>query len=292
MTCFVLFQLGAILFRNNGMPMVLLSGLVSLVYMFKKYTWKERLQYCMGVFAVSIVAGKLITLLLMQATGAVEGSSGEMLSIPFQQTARYLQVYKEEITPEEKTAIEAILGPVEDIAGAYDPKISDPVKALYDKNSGKEELMAYFGAWLKGGLKHPVEYIEAFLAHVYGWFTPGVSSAIRYEVEYDTISGQGLFPNAQKIVLFLYRFADRISLLGVLQNVGAYVWGLFFLTYFQYKKSQKNLAFATLPLWVSLLICMASPCFIYHPRYALPIIFLVPFLYGMTVSGKEKMLHE
>ena len=38
MTCFVLFQMGAILFRNNGMPMVLLSGLVSLVYMFKKYT--------------------------------------------------------------------------------------------------------------------------------------------------------------------------------------------------------------------------------------------------------------
>ena len=255
--------------------------------MFRKYTRRERLQYCASAFAVSILVGKLVSLLLLQATGAVEGSSAEMLSIPFQQTARYLQVYGNEITIEERDAIEAVLGSVEEVAAAYDPAISDPVKALYDKEASSGELISYLGAWVKGLLKHPSEYVEAFFAHVYGWFTPGVSNAIRYEIEYDLISQQGLFPNGQKILLFIYRFADRISVLSILQNVGAFVWGLFFLTFFQFKEKKYGLLCAGLPLWVSLLICMASPCFIYHPRYALPIIFLLPYLYVMTVSGNR-----
>ncbi len=284
--CFVLMQLGAILFRNNGLPMVLLSGLGALLYLFKKYDRKKRLQYCLAAFGVSIAVGKLVSLLLIQTVGAAQGSSGEMFSIPFQQTARYLQLYQAEISPEERAAIEAVLGPVENVAAAYDPAISDPVKALFDKASSTGEVVNYFAAWLKGLWKHPIVYVEAFLNHVYGWFSPGVSNAIRYEIEYDLISQQGLFPQAQKILLFVYRFADRISVLGILQNVGAFVWGLFFLVYYQYKEKKQELMWASLPLWVSLLVCMASPCFIYHPRYALPIICLIPYLYGVTVSGK------
>ena len=59
--CFVLMQLGVILFRNNGMPMVLLSGLGALIYLFRKYTRRERLQYCASAFAVSILVGKLVS---------------------------------------------------------------------------------------------------------------------------------------------------------------------------------------------------------------------------------------
>ncbi len=284
--CFILMQLGAILFRNNGLAMVLLSGAAALIYLFRKYNWKERLQYCLSAFVISIAVGKLIALLLMQATGAVEGSSAEMFSIPFQQTARYLQLYGKEISSEEKAAIEGVFRDVKEVAAAYDPAISDPVKALYDKSSTAEDLISYLGAWGKGLLKHPLVYIEAFLAHVYGWFTPGVSNAIRYEIEYGGISQQGLFPEAQKILLFVYRFADRISVLSILQNVGAYVWGLFFLAYYQCREKRYGLLWAGLPLWTSLLVCMASPCFIYHPRYALPIVFLLPYLYVMTVSGR------
>ena len=35
-----------------------------------------------------------------------------------------------------------------------------------------------------------------------------------------------------------------------------------------------------MPLFISLLICMASPCFYLHPRYAYPIMFTIPFLLG------------
>lgn len=283
---FIAIQMGAILFRNNGLAMVLLSGIVAFVWLFKKYSWKERIGSLVALFGASIAVAKLITFVLMQLTSATEGSKGEMLSIPFQQTARYLQLYRDEISEEEKVAIETVLGPVDEIAKQYDPESSDPVKALHDKNATTEAWVNYLIAWAKGFFKHPVVYIEAFFAHIYGWFSPNVSNAIRYECVAEDFSQQGLFPGAQKLLIFFYRYTDRISVLGLLQKAGAYVWGLFFLAFYQRKEKKTAMAVANLPLWISLLVCMASPCFIYHPRYGLPILVTLPFLYGMSVTGK------
>ena len=280
-------QMGAILFRNNGLPLVLFGGVVAFVWLFKKYNWKERIGALVTLFGASIAIAKLITFILMQLTSATEGSKGEMMSIPFQQTARYLQLYRDEISEEERVAIEAVLGPVDKIAEEYDPESSDPVKALHDKNATTEAWMNYLVAWAKGFFKHPVVYIEAFLAHIYGWFSPNVSNAIRYECIAEAFSQQGLFPGAQKMLIFLYRYTDRVSVLGLLQNIGAYVWGLFFLAFYQKKEKKTAHLVANMPLWISLLVCMASPCFIYHPRYGLPILVALPFLYGMSVTGKD-----
>lgn len=284
---FVAVQMGAVLFRNNGLVMVLLSGAVAFAWLFKKYNWKERVVSLIALFGASIATAKLITFILMQLTSATEGSRGEMMSIPFQQTARYLQLYRTEISEEEKAAIETVLGPVDEVARVYDPKISDPVKMLHDKEATTEAWINYLIAWAKGFFRHPVVYVEAFFTHIYGWFSPNVSNAIRYECVSEDFSQQGLFPNAQKMLIFLYRYTDRISVLGLMQNIGAYVWGLFFLAFYQRKEKKTALMVANMPLWISLLVCMASPCFIYHPRYGLSILFTVPFLYGMSVTGKN-----
>ena len=284
---FIGVQMGAILFRNNGLAMVLLGGVVAFAWLFKKYGWKERMVSLVALFGASIVAAKLITFILMQLTSATEGSKGEMMSIPFQQTARYLQLYGDELTEKERTSIETVLGPINIIAEKYDPESSDLVKALHNKNATTSEWIDYLLTWMKCFFKHPVVYIEAFFTHIYGWFTPGVSNAIRYECDAEDFSQQGLFPGAQKILIFLYRYTDRISVLGLLQNLGAHVWGLFFLAFYQKKEKKTALAVANMPLWISLLVCMASPCFIYHPRYGLPILFTLPFLYGMSATEKE-----
>lgn len=285
---FVLLQLCVILFRNNGLYVVLLSGIGVFCFLYQKYDLRRRVRCLLCTFGGSILAAELILVILTQALGAAPGSTGEMLSIPFQQTARYLQLYRDEISPEERSAIEAVLGDVNDVAANYDPDIADPVKALFHKNASSKELIAYMGAWFRGLLKHPASYVEAFLVHVYGWFDPAVSNSIRYETGYQLISQEGLFPNAAKILIFYYRFASRLPLLAIFENVGAAVWALFFLCFYQ-KRSKKNaVALAGLPLWVSLLICMASPCFFNHPRYAFPILFSIPFLYGFTLTGQSR----
>ncbi len=285
---FILLQIGVVLSRNNGLPLVVLCGIVAFIYFYKKYSWKEKLAYLFSAFLLSVAISKLILFLFMEVTGAVKGSSAEMLSIPFQQTARYLQLYQNEISEEEKEAIEKVLGDVSVVATKYNPEISDDVKALFQKDATTKEILNYMVAWAKGFMKHPGVYFEAFFIHVYGWFTPSATNAIRYETTYTEIAQTGLFPNAQKLLLFVYRFANRISFLGLLENIGAFVWGLFFFTFYQRKKKNKCFVYATLPLYVSLLICMASPCFIYHPRYAMPIIFSLPFLYGYSLTAKKE----
>ena len=291
---FFLLQLGVILFRNNGLYVVLLSGIGGFAFLLKGCpTVGQRIRCLVFSFLGSVVTAELILFLLMQGLGATPGSKGEMLSIPFQQTARYLQLYREELDSEEKGAIEAVLGDVDTVAANYDPDLADPVKALFHKDADASELAAYLKAWFRGLCRHPAVYVEAFLIHVYGWFDPAVSNSIRYEAAYDVIRQGGLFPNAEKLLIFYYRFAGRVSLLAVFENVGAAVWALFFLTCYQKKRGMSAAARAGLPLWVSLLICMASPCFFNHPRYAFPILFTIPFLYGFTLTtaakpGKEK----
>ena len=284
---YVLLQLGVILFRNNGLALVVLSGLGAFIYFFKKYNWKEKLIYLASAVAVSVVVSKLILFILLYVTNAQEGSSGEMLSLPFQQTARYLQHYQMEIDESERSAIEAVLGPVDEVALRYNPAIADDVKALFKKEATKAEIFEYLLVWVKGFIKHPVVYWDAFYTHVYGWFTPGVSNAIRYETSDTDIVQEGLIQNGQKYLIFLYRFANRISILGILENIGAYVWGMFFLLFYAKKTKKKEIIYATIPLLVSLLVCMASPCYILHPRYGLPIIATLPFLYGFMLSNKE-----
>ena len=148
------------------------------------------------------------------------------------------------------------------------------------------ELVEYFLAWAKGFFKHPGVYFEAFFAHVYGWFEPGVSNAPRYEAEYNLFAKKGLFTGADKVLVFVYRLADRITPLGLLQNVGAYTWAMLILCGYLKRNNKKMLVLLT-PLLVSLLICMVSPCFYLHPRYAYPYMFTLPFLYGLAERSRE-----
>lgn len=283
---FIALQILVILFRNNGVYVILLSGVGCFCFLCKKYDFRQKLRCAVCLFGAGVLAAELIVALLSQALDAAPGSKGEMLSVPFQQTARYLQLYGDELSADESAAIEAVLGDTEVIAASYDPDSADPVKALFHKDASLTELTAYFKAWSRGLIRHPAVYAEAFLVHIYGWFDPAVSNGIRYESDYDVIRQGGLFPNAEKLLIFYYRFTDRITLLAVFENVGAAVWALFFLSFYQ-KRRRLNAAFqAGLPLWISLLICMASPCFFMHPRYAFPILFTIPFMYGFTLTAK------
>lgn len=280
------------LLRNNGIYMVVLTGVLFVcknVFDRKKsgekvtigrakITKRLTLLLCMAVlpFLVCRAGNELLT----RGLSAEKGSVAEMLSIPFQQTARYLQFYRHELSQEERAAIEDVLADVDVVAVSYDPDLSDPVKALYQKDSGPGELARYFKVWFACFLKHPSVYAEAFLAHVYGWFDPGVTNAVRYEAASGLFRQGGLFAGADKILIFLYRFAEFIPPLALLENVGMYTWLLFILAGAAFRRKEKGGILLT-PLFVSLMICMASPCFYLHPRYAYPIMFTLPFLYGI-----------
>ncbi len=271
------------LLRNNGLYMVALSGVVITVAWWKSADRAARIRSAFVLIVLPIVFSKLIDGGLMVATKADKGSAIEALSVPLQQSARYLQLYKDELTDEEITVYNNTFVDYKEAAAAYNPDLADPVKtfAYYGKEKGTLSLSSYLTIWFKDFFKHPVVYFEAFFAHVYGWFDPAIANAPRYEVE-ESIFGTGLSV-PQKIVLFYYRFAERITPLNALQNVGIYTWFLFILLRIL-KDENKNIRCLTAPLVVSLLICMASPCFYGHPRYAFPYMFTLPFYYGLALK--------
>lgn len=274
------------LLRNNGIYVVLLTGIILALAYRRKAGGRRTILLLLCMAVLPFLVWKTGNEVMIHTLSAEKGSIAEMLSVPFQQTARYLQLYRQELTEEERAAIEAVLTDVNTVAANYDPDIADPVKALYQKNAGLRELAAYFKVWFTGFFRHPKVYIDASFVHVYGWFDPGVTNAVRYEAVSDLFRQGGLFPGAEKLLIFVYRFAEYIPFLALLENVGVYTWLLFILAGFAFReKSEKGLLLA--PLFISLLICMVSPCFYLHPRYAYPIMFTIPFLYGIMNQGRR-----
>lgn len=284
---FIVVQVLMSLLRNNGFYVLVLTGTILSVVWWKRTDKPYRLRNVLYLLIIPVILSKLVGGIMQVGLDATEGKAAEMFSLPFQQTARYLQLYRDEIDVNEKIAIENVLGDIDAVAASYNPDLADPVKKFYydhDEVTGRE-LVQYFGAWAGGFLKHPRVYIEAFFAHVYGWFDPEVSNAPRYEAEYNLFSKRGLFAGADKVLVFVYRLADRITPLGLLQNVGAYTWAMFILCGYMMRKNKSALVIMV-PLLVSLLICMVSPCFYLHPRYAYPYMFTIPFLYGMAERSR------
>ena len=290
--CFVLIQIGVITMRNNGLPLVVLAGFGAVIFLnIKKPSFAKILHHIGLFFLESIFIAELLLLFLGTALHAEAGSKGEIFSLPFQQSAYYCKYYNGQIPEDEKNAIEGVLGDIHEIASEYDPLIADPVKKLYKKDADAACLFTYLKAYLKGGITHPVLYTKAFLVHTYGWYCPEVSNEIRYETDYETIGHGMLFPGVDKVLVFLYRFAARIFPFGVLENPGFAFWILAFLSAYCISFKRKE-GFTLLPHYIGFLVCLASPCFMGHPRYALPLIAGIPFSLLFIVYSKNPQEKE
>ena len=86
---FVLIQLGVIFMRNNGLPLVILSGLGAVICLLvRKEKGKTILLSVCGFLAESILVSRIVLFALGSLLSASSGSRGEILSLPFQQTAK------------------------------------------------------------------------------------------------------------------------------------------------------------------------------------------------------------
>lgn len=315
---FVISAILTILFRNNGIYMVLISGLILSVQILisKKantsgYDWKIKLRTVLVAFILPVVIGFLLTSLLNNVTNAKKGGIGEALSLPMQITARYLGKHEAELTDNEKSVLTNVFG--EDlvaVADAYIPELSDPVKAFYRTDASMSDTISYIKVWAADFVKDPILYIETACMHFYGWFDPEISTSIRYETTYEDIYTGGIINGMSKVVLFIYRFVGKTPL-DALQNVGIATWALLLLSYLLKNKRgnvdrkrvddarkdietdtdicYQNKALALVPLYACLLICMAAPGFLQHPRYGLPIMAMLPFLYCYLLENNKSV---
>ncbi|MCL2357742.1 MAG: DUF6020 family protein [Defluviitaleaceae bacterium] len=260
-------------------------------------------------FAVRVIVGGA-----MAITDAEAGSVREALSVPFQQTARFMRYH--EITDEERAVIAATFHDYYLLGEVYHPRISDPVKNRFIEGA---DLGAYFRTWAAMGLRAPLTYFEAAVAVSFSYVVPfgpdwhivwvdsshdAIPDFDRGEIYYMFSTPAMRFAPAR-----LLEFAERVPVLGFFFHTGNYTWGMAFLVLLLIKSRARqvrgehrgHMSEAThsleagnfallyfLPALMIILACMASPVHGFW-RYYLPIMFMFPVLAAVTLG---KCPHE
>ncbi len=280
----ILLSLLVSLFRNNGIYAILMS-LPVLAIIDKKN--RKRLLLCIIIIYVLY---KLFTSVLLPMLKIAPSSVREALSIPFQQTARYVKKYESEVTQEEKEAIDKILD-YDILKEKYDPLSSDPVKNTYRKEATTEDLKNYLIVWCKQFIKHPTVYISATINNIYGYFYPE-SNIRQYTTNFivdshENINETGnfnyhyieIFRTEREVIKEWANIATKIPGISWVINIGLNVWMVITISmYLIYIKKKKYLIYL-LPIISLILVCIAAPINAYY-RYAIPYIFAMP----MTIS--------
>ena len=274
-----------VLFRNNGIHTILLSFPFLLFLKKGNHFRKKVLIILLIIFGFSYSYNNLILPYFKITPTSVR----EVLSIPFQQTARYVKEHSIEVTSEEEKAIDKILT-YDTLADRYNPELADPVKNSYNKYATKEDLKEYFKVWFNQFIKHPGVYIEATLNNTYGYFYP-LKTSWYFHSRHDTrivedgfkYSYSHSLKGVRDVLSGFGNIFPYIPLIGLLINIAFNAWILLFLLFYLiYKKKYSSIIYL-LPSLVLLLICFASPANTYF-RYALPFIFALPLNIGIFIK--------
>lgn len=284
------------LMRNNGIYVVLLSFLP--LAFCNKTNIKTNL---IAIFIVFVSYCIYLNVILPHFNIA-NGSIREALSIPFQQTARYIKYYENEITDVEKEKIDKVLD-YDMIGDMYTPESADLVKGTFKKRCTREELIEYFKAWKEQLKRHPEVYIDSIISNTYGYFYPLTSKiyisyhdlnhpflkmqANFWRMEYQKEFMDYKYNNLVGLRNLLTRYAidfQYVPIIGWSVNVAFNTWIIILLI--SYSLAKKKNIIILLPSIITLMVCLASPMNNYF-RYAMPIIFSNPLLF-MLIFEKQK----
>lgn len=286
------------LFRNNGVYTIILS--LSFVAIIDKLNRKQILITSITV----LVIYQLIISVILPLFKIPNSGIREMLSVPFQQTARYVKEHGDEVTKEEKEIIDKVLD-YDTLVERYDPLLSDPVKREYNKDATTEDLVNYFKIWLAQFFKHPTTYIQATMNNVYGYFYP--ESNLRQYTYYMVNSiedineidnfNYGYIKQLQGIRHFIKGISSIITKIpGIswIMNIALNVWLIMIIfTYLLYTKRYKYIIYL-LPFISIILVCIISPVNAAY-RYSISFIFAMPLTVSMFIDilkNKNKVLQE
>ncbi len=294
-----------ILFRKNGLFIYLPLMLVYLFCGIIKEICRKGMNWHMAVVLLApLVLAAGTEGVISTRYHVIKDSPKEMLSLPFQQTARYVRDYGDEVTAEEREAISAVLD-YEQLPDLYLEFSADPVKTTYHAQS-TEELADYLKTWAVQFLKHPLCYLEATWNQNYYLFMPDIDHIV-YNKDYH--AGEEIFFGTQmeqeirfhipdkmqglaSIAVSLYTLLSRLPVIGMLNNVAFYVIGMFAVLLFMVHDRAGKRMVVMLPLLVSFLFLILGPQIYNQPRYAFPIIYSMPAVTGfymwMEKGRKQK----
>lgn len=290
MVSFLLTSLFVCLFRHEGIFVVLVTT-VALTIRYIKIKSTKRI---LSSFAACMILLFTFNSVSTNVFGVVKFSSASWLSIPLQQTARYVSVHSDEVSEAERQAIDNVLQ-YDMITEKYYPEISDGAKNLVKMNISSDpgKWVAYFKVWFGQFLKHPITYMEATINNCYGYFYPDrdifLDGIGYYEIEQRPAVNVGsiqatalsVFANKREAIQNIANGFKKAPLVGMLYNCGVQCWIFIFAFSLFISSSKRKYLIPLLPAFVVFLVCIASPVNAYL-RYILPIIMTLPFTISWT----------
>ena len=238
--------------------------------------------------AASLVSFALFMLIsngLYPALGIKKLPTKEIMSVPFQQTARYCLLYPEEVTQEQYEAINAVL-PYDQLYN-YDPDLADPIKNRY--RGEDSDLPAYFKAWFQMLLKHPANYLETHFTNHWLDMTPvepdcHVNIMSTYSPDVEEIGAHRVFSVMPTRLFIIIRAAYvQLPLISILAAPGAYTWAMWICAIQMIRRKRYSSLLAVIPGLMNILFCIASPLN-GAIRYELPTIAVLPIVLCWTID--------
>ncbi len=282
---YILFFLTVLIFlftRNNSVYIMALIAVCVVICYFRTKTVKLA-----AVMLVPVILYQVVFIgMICPAYSITQGSPREMLSVPFQQTARYIKEYRDEITEEEEEIITAVFncnGDIDTLADLYAGSFADNVKNTFNKNATGEDLAKYFKMWFSCLLKHPLTYIEGYLNLHYGWFSFEGNNFISYSSVGTWRGGEmikdfeGYMGNAsmRDIVNKAQDLLNKSPLTSLFLEMSTYTWLYLVLLFYIIRRKNKKAFIICALSYFNYLISFVGP--VAYMRYALPMVCLAPF---------------
>ena len=269
------------LFRNNGFYIVVIS-IPFLLY--------KRIKLPIIIVLLLTISSYLsFNNILLPKLGISGTSIRETLSIPFQQTARYVKYYEEELTSENKRIIASILD-YDNLKNDYNEDLADPVKNKFNKDATNDDLVKYFEVWLNGLLKHPLVYIDATINNITGYFYPFDNSWKVYHKLNPKLSEAGFDYhynelNVLRKVMHGYEKVIEYSPFGLILNIAVITW-ISILLFIMILNKDKYYIFL-IPNIISIFFCVLSPANTYY-RYIYPSLLIMVCMFPFIKNIVEK----
>lgn len=277
--------------RHTGIYIVIISMIALLV-------WKDNKQkkcvFFIHMFAIATYFWiNLFVVPSLILTNAASGSA--LLNLTRQQMANYVILY-DDLTEEEIQILDRMIK-VDEIVDNYNPELADDIWRITNKSISNEDTREYLKLWIKLFFRHPDAYIQAAMNMWYGYFYPDYVCKTKDYIFYKLYN----ISDSRNIKLYYSRkysyerelmeswkgLLYRTPLISTLYGIGIYTWMMIFSVACVIWRHRWRFLLIMVPQILTLLICMMSPVCGYT-RYAFPIMFIMPFIFGLWFIYEEK----
>ncbi len=282
---FVFGSLLMILSRTNGWVLALVFAL--------SYGLFLRKNKCFLAVSTAVALVGWVLLNPMLSVLHISGSDKvESLSVPIQQVSRVVSEGCA-LTQEEEALLSQVVD-LETVSRRYVNWLSDPMKVVVrDTNPGylESHMGDYARLWFHLGLRHPAQYLKAWVDQTKGYWNAGYPYAMYSETVTENPYGVAKASNANPIASLYGIYAGlsrHIILFEPLHSIGLQVW-LLVLCFCLNLTRKRQAAILCAPL-LSIVVGLwfGSPvycCF----RYVYPLFLSMPLIFATAVyRGKEK----